>query len=316
MEDTQKNLPRDTFLYLLSIATLIASAVSLGVLLFQYVNIYYPDVLQNYYISADSYKEPIRFALAGLVVLFPVFFWASRAIRKDIINFPEKRDLRLRKWLLYLTVFIAALVIIGDLVALINNYLQGDLTIRFLLKVASILFIAGSIFYYYYTQLREASSEGSYRMSLFPKLVSVIVAAAVIFGFYVAGSPQSQRSVRFDERRVSDLQSIQGQLVSYWQSKRALPPVLSALEDSISGYRAPQDPKTGKDYEYRKDGDLKFTLCADFGTDTSKSKNNPTYYPPDDIYGPQNWLHSTGQQCFSRTIDPQRYPPLNPKPLY
>src|SRR3989344_9353400 len=126
-----QNLPRDVFLYLLSIISLVATAVSLGVLLFQYINVYFPDVIVDPYFSPSNYYSQIRSALAALVVFFPVYFWVSRFLRKDIEENPEKRDLKIRKWLLYLTVFVAALVVIGDLVVLINTFLEGELTIRF-----------------------------------------------------------------------------------------------------------------------------------------------------------------------------------------
>lgn len=319
--DTPRNLPRDTFLYLLSLITLIVSAISFGVLLFQYINIYFPDVLERGYSYGgfNSYRNQIRFALATLVVLFPVYAWSARVIRRDILENPEKRELKLRKWLLYFTVFVAGLVIIGDLVGLINNYLLGELTIRFVLKVLSILFIAGSIFYYYFSQLRESTEKRSYRMALWPKVIIGVVAAVVVFGFYLAGSPQSQRLTRFDERRVSDLQIIQGQLISYWQTKHTLPAGLSNLEDDISGFRVPRDPKTNQSYEYQKEANLKFSLCAAFDTkttdqDEARSAAPYPYRGKIDPYSPENWEHGVGRQCFTRTIDPDRYPPLNSGP--
>ena len=150
MSEMTKNLPRDVFLYLLSIITLVASAVSFGILVFQYINIYFPDIIADYYISPSSYYGSIRQALATLIVIFPVYVWVSRFLKKDIKENSEKRDLKIRKWLLYFTVFVAALVVIGDLVALINTFLEGELTMRFILKVLAIFFIAGSAFSYYY----------------------------------------------------------------------------------------------------------------------------------------------------------------------
>jgi len=43
----------------------------------------------------------------------------------------------------------AALVVIGDLVALVYNFMGGDLTARFVLKVGAILVVAGAVFGYY-----------------------------------------------------------------------------------------------------------------------------------------------------------------------
>jgi|SRR3989344_809891 len=311
-QTTPHNTPRDTFLYLLSIATLIASAVSFGILLFQLINIYFPDILSEtyYYASWDYSRETLRTALATLVVVFPVFFWASRKIKQDIAVYPEKRSFKLRKWLIYLTIFLAGGVIIGDLITLLNNFLRGELTVRFILKVVSVLFIAGSIFYYYLDQLKDKAEGMAYKMKAFPKLISVIVLAAIVWGFIVAGSPQSQRAARFDQRRVGDLQLIQDRIIDYWTRKNILPSNLEALKDDISGFTSPRDPKTGVAYEYAAKGTLSFELCATFETTNMNGPKMKESVPwPDRMY---NWSHDAGRQCFTRTIDPQIYRPIKP----
>ena len=138
---TNKNQPRDVFLYLLSIISLVASTIGIGILLFQYINVYFPDVISDPYFSPSNYYGTIRSALAALIVFFPVYLWVSRFLKKDIDENPEKRELKIRKWLLYLTLFVASLTIIGDLIALIYNFLNGELTLRFVYKILSIFFI-------------------------------------------------------------------------------------------------------------------------------------------------------------------------------
>lgn len=155
MNESGKNLPRDTFLYLLAIISLIVSAVGFGMAVFNYIDFYFPDPAVDYYRSASSYGPSIRQAMAMLIVVFPVFLWVSRFLRKDIELYPEKKELKIRKWLLYLTLFAATLVMIGDLVTVLNNFLRGELTVRFILKALTIFFISGSAFYYYLLQLRE-----------------------------------------------------------------------------------------------------------------------------------------------------------------
>ncbi len=322
MTELNKNLPRDVFLYLLSIVTLVASAVSFGVLVFQYINVYFPDLLTDYYFSPSSYYSSIRQALATLIVIFPVYIWVSRFLKKDVDENPEKRELKIRKWLLYLTVFVAALVIIGDLVTLINTFLNGELTMRFILKVLTILFIAGSVFSYYFSELRELRTKGKKSLDwigIYKWIVVAVVILAVGFGFYVAGSPQNQRTVRFDERRVQDLSSLQSQLINYWQKKSELPQNLDQMANDILGIVIPRDPKTGVSYEYSKLGSLKFELCAMFETsssdqNTSGPKAVPMMYPyPGGEM--QTWQHKAERTCFQRTIDPDLFQLEKPRPL-
>jgi len=96
----------------------------------------------------------IRMAVASLIVAFPIYMWLSQLTLKEVRRDPEKKSSKIRKWLTYITLFIAAGVIIGDLITLIFNLLGGDLTTRFVLKVVVVLVIAGMIFGYYLWDLR------------------------------------------------------------------------------------------------------------------------------------------------------------------
>jgi hypothetical protein len=313
-----KTYPRDVFLYLLSIITLITIAVSLGILIYQYINLQNPDVLNGGYYSIAGVYGSIRNSMAVLMVVFPVFIWVSWFLRKDIGKNPEKRELKIRRWLLYLTLFAASLVIIGDLVALLINFLNGELTMRFILKVVTVFAIAGSIFVHYFSELREKPFGW---VGIFDKVLIVAVAASVVSGFWIAGSPAQQRAVRIDEQRVQDLSAIQYQIIDYWQRKRMLPGNLSELNNSITGFNVPKDPETGNSYSYRQTGSLSFELCAVF-----TSANSPDYNsseartaPIKMGYNEINWSHGPGAACFERRIDPDYFPPLNdgvvPKPV-
>lgn len=303
-----KNLPRDVFMYLLGLVTLIISAVGFGTLLFQIININFPDILNDYYRNANSYFEPLRYAIASLVIVFPVFIWASWFIKRDISRNEEKRDLKIRKWLLYLIIFATSLVIIGDLITLLNTYLRGEITTRFVLKILSILFIAGSIFIYYLNELRDKESFRNY-MKIFSRAIILIVIIGVIFGFYTIGSPQNQRLIRFDDRKISDLQNIQSQITNYWQSKQKLPVKLDDLNDTISGFMVPKDPQTGANYEYSVTGTTTFKLCALFNSSDQNTNTNVIEKPMSLDSINNYWNHKAGNQCFSRAIDPALYPP-------
>jgi hypothetical protein len=158
--ERQKASPRDVFTHLLAIVTLYISAVSLGTILFQFVNLAFPDVLQGTGSWAtDAAHSTMRFAIASLVVVFPVYLFTMRHLSRSYAANPSKRDLRIRKWLVYLTLFIAALVMIGDLISVINNFLQGELTTRIFLKVVVVLAIAGAVFFYYFSDLKRHHEE-------------------------------------------------------------------------------------------------------------------------------------------------------------
>jgi hypothetical protein len=220
---------------------------------------------------------------------------------------PEKSELSIRRWLLYLTLFLAALLIIGDLIAMVYNFMGGDLTARFVLKVSAILVVAGAIFGYYRYELRRAPTEFSSEARWLVRISAAAVAGAVVVGFVLAGSPARQRLVRTDLRRISDLSMLQVEIVNYYRAKNALPQSLDQLTNSISGFHPPNDPQSQRPYEYRVTGALSFQLCADFGW-PSKEENakGDSPYATTGV-GDWNWSHGTGRECFTRTIDPALY---------
>lgn len=309
MEHNPKISPKDVFMHLLAIVALYISAVSFGVLIFQYIDLFFPDQLSYF---PQSSRDSVRWALAALVVVFPVYVWTSWMLAKDASRNPEKRELKSRKWLYYFTLFAASAIIIGDTVALIYKFLGGDLSIRFLLKIATILFIAAAVFCYYLWNIRrEEMASQNPRMRAFIFAVVGIVAVSVISGFFVAGSPFRERLRKFDERRVQDLQNIQWQIVNYWQRKEKLPAALEGLRDDISGYVVPVDPESGSSYPYRVLDDFQFELCADFKAESREiplGAAKPVF--PEGRGFSESWTHGIGKTCFSRTIDPELYPPI------
>lgn len=155
-----KASPKDFFLHLLAVITLYASAVSFGAVLFQIINLWVPDPLeQAQFIYQDSIRQLLRQSLSTVVIMFPVYLAVSWELHRSFLADKAKRYVRIRRWLLYFTLFVAALVIIGSLVSVVNHLLNGELTLRFVLKLLSVFFIAGSIGGYYLWELRRYKAE-------------------------------------------------------------------------------------------------------------------------------------------------------------
>ncbi|OGZ41890.1 MAG: hypothetical protein A3C80_04290 [Candidatus Ryanbacteria bacterium RIFCSPHIGHO2_02_FULL_45_43] len=308
MSDIQQTGPKDVFFRLAETIALYAVIVSFGSLVFQLINFYFPDSLAGHF---DRFaRENLRWPVSVLVVVFPLFAWISWKLQKEVIANPAKRGLRTRKWLMYLTLFLASVVIAVDLITLIFRFLGGELTTRFSLKVLTVLVMAGAVFTYYGWNLRkDILPSKDPRMRFFIWGVVAIVVLALVAGFFVAGSPQSERLRRFDSERVGDLQNLQFQIVEYWQTKRTLPASLDALSDDIIGFVPPVDPQSGELYEYKVTGDLSFELCAVFNTESEGVMQEKSLAIRDPYAVESNWEHKSGRVCFNRTIDPDRFPP-------
>ncbi len=312
MEIVKRNLPRDVFLHLLAMVTLYWSAISFITLCHNVLNYLLPAVTDYGY---AGFTGSIRFAVSSLIIVFPIFIATSWFLNKIYNRETDVRESKIRKWLIYLTLFVTALVIIGDLVYTINVFLGGEVTLRFILKALSIIVVAGVVFGYYLDDVRRDAP--SKLATYFAWGSAVVVLAALVGSFFIIGSPARANLEKIDQIRVSDLQSIQSQVVYYWQRKQVLPATLADLNDPLSSYMIPNDPETKQSYEYMvKDAaTLKFELCANFalpgstdGRGNAKTMPVPAMYPHDGLS--QAFDHAAGRVCFDRTIDKQLYPPI------
>jgi len=306
-----KGTPRDVFFYLLLAGTLYFSVFNLILLLFQFVNVLMPDPVDRY----GDYGSAIRWAMAAIIIVFPVHFWTARMLRREIAADPARGEIRIRRWMLYLTLFLAALVIIGDLVALVFRFLEGEAALNFYLKIMAVLLVAGATFWYYRNSLRSDPASFSAWGAKFGIAVSAVVAILIISGFFLGGNPFRQRLIRFDDQKLSDLQMIQEQIRMYWNQEGKLPASLAEMQGGLSGYVPPVDPETGAAYGYRPTGGMNFELCADFNLSSEEiAKYRQGYRYADD----PRWNHPAGEYCFDRELDPERdaYPDkFRPVPL-
>lgn len=298
---------RDAFLHLLTFTALYASVISVMTLMFQYINRLLPDPALGEY-SNDTDVSFIRWLLAVLLVSFPLLSYLWKLLHTEFIHSPEKLSSGVRRWLTYLTLFVTACAIIGDLIALVFSLLQGELSVRFLLKVLVVFALTGVPFLYYFSVLRMQPD--MYRKWRYHKhfvaVAGVIAAATFLWGIVVAGSPMHGRMQRFDEQRLSDLKTLQNEALNivYGQSRyepvvhRSLPKPLPKTVDEIAKnaeYQTPNtvDPETGAQYEYRVVTPTNFELCATFDLVLAQRY---------DIF----WNHPEGRHCYQfNALEPQ-----------
>lgn len=320
MEDNIKSTPKDVFMHLLSIITLYVSIVSLIALSFAYIESIFPDRL-NYYFQ--GILSQIRWSSSVLLVVFPVYILVSWLIAKDVRILPERRHIKIRKWLVYFTLFLSAITVIVDLIALIYRFYSGEIALQFSMKVLSVLIVSASVFGYYFWDLKWWTLE-SKKPKIFGWVSSGVVLALIVAGFFIVGSPSTQRNRRFDEQRINDLQSIQYQIVyNYWTKKNRLPTSLNDLNDDISGFIIPIDPVTDETYGYKVKSQYLFDLCATFKTNNKYTGSSNNFESPRlKMSSPfpgkieNNWEHGSGEVCFSRNIDPELYRTEKPLPVY
>lgn len=307
LNGTPKTSAVDFFLNLGVIVALYATIMSFISLLFTVIDVAFGKTTEVY----QYYNPSISMPIAILVISFPILILLSWILEKGYRTEPEKRGLAIRKWLSYLTLFVAGGVLAGDLVAVIYKFLDGqDLTAGFLLKALVVLLVAAFVFMHYLQDIHNRVSPKCRKMR--PIVMAVIILASIIWGFSVLGSPATQRNMKYDNQKIMNLQEIQWQVINYWQMNGALPVSLEEMELNKEYFvTVPTDPQLKKSYGYEKTGEMTFKLCAEFNKENKAGQNGygaQANYPKGSVIQNENWNHGAGEQCFTRVVDPVAYP--------
>jgi hypothetical protein len=286
--------PREAFLYLLMFVALYLVAIHTGVVLFAWIERLWPDPVRAAAPGNEVLREQVRFAVASLLVAFPVFLLTSRLTGRAVAADPEKRNSGVRRWLTYLTLFNAACVLIGDFISLLLGLLKGELTAPFLAKSAVVGAIAGWLFTHYLGGLRRDEDEApaAPRPSPWARAAGAAVVLVALAGLWIAGAPGRARVASLDHTRVQHLARLEQALWDHRDLRGALPTTLAELEASSPTLAAEtlRDPVTGASYRYEPVDSVSFRLCAVFDA-------------PDSV-GPlqagvvEFWRHGAGEACF------------------
>lgn len=300
--NASKTSAKDFFLNLGVIVALYTVVVALLNLLFTVINVSYPKITGAYQYYAGS--QSISLPVATLIIFFPIFILLMWLLERSFRVEPEKRNLPVKKWLSFITLFIGGIALAGDLVTVLYYFLDGqEMTAAFLLKVLAVFVVALMIFLFYIAEIRNRLTSKSRKVWLGISLALLL--ASVIWGFAVLGSPSTQRLVKLDMQKVSELQNMQWQIVNYWQTNGSIPQTWESQT---------LDPQNNKPYEYRKTGEMTFELCAEFNRESTNTNNQYGDMMRDysiakpGIMGNEDWRHEAGRHCFEREIDPVAYP--------
>ncbi len=300
MENTKNNSPKFAFWYLLSLVSLVFVAFSVGASIFQLINKYVPDIVtQNYQYSVSM--ELLKFAISALIVAAPLYFWMQTLIFKNLKSGELDKEVGVRKWLTYFILLVAAVVVLGYLIATINSLLDGELTTKFIFKTLTVIMIAAIIFsFYFYDIKRELVTNGKDKVItayLFGSLI--IVLASLVFAFTIIESPLVARNKKIDRQIVDNYYQINAAINNYYTANKKLPNDLNILLEVDNNYLTTNNitnPNTKKNIEYKIVAEKQYDLCTDFLTDSAQEQYQT------------EWKHKLGYDCITMTIyaaDPQ-----------
>lgn len=300
MEPNKKVSVKDFFLNLGATIALYTVVISLINLLFTVINNAYPKITNAYYYVGTA---SISWPVAILIIVTPILILLMWLLEKQYLVEPERKDSGIHKWLSYLTLFVAGLVVAGDFITVIYYFIDGqELSTAFLLKCLVLAVVTGSLFGYYISDIRGKLGSGSRKIW---RTVSVLVVmVSIAWGFSVLGSPRTQRLIKYDAQKVGDLQMINSYVQSYYSMKGVMPETLADLM-VVQYSQIPTDIQNGKSYEYKLVGQSAkaYELCAEFNRATDDSKTPRTSSP----YGDISWIHPAGHYCFKLSIPVNQY---------
>jgi hypothetical protein len=334
----------DVFLYVGIAISLVWSVVNFLQIVFTAIERKFVDVL-NAGAYVDAYNSDVRMAIASLVVMFPIYLGLSWYVSRDIEKFLYKRDLLVRKVLVYLTLFVTVCTLIGTLVSVIYTYLGGELSIRFELKALAVFVVALSLFAYYIYSMKRDYAQKSYIPLAASVIASLVVIVSLVWSVNIIGTPSEMRARRIDSTKLSDISRIQQEVLNRLNSTDKIPVTLKELDNAFQGYAVPSDPITKVSYGYtvvqqpvfkvnyatnKKElvTPAIFELCATFDTVRTINERGQTVASPvttnvsgiggiDPMYSAMNyyyegdqssfWNHGVGETCFKRIISADMY---------
>lgn len=302
---------REVFLHLLTSAALYMAVSYALTLIFSYIDLKVPDLATTPYaqLQSEAERAVIPVAMAAVFVAFPLLMWLSSTLVGEMKASPDKARSPVRRWLTYLTLLLATGLMVVDVITLVAFVLQGEISTRFLLKVVAVLIVGGACFVYYFRSLKMSPEQMQTTTfhRWFGWSTSIVVAASLIGGLFVVGSPGTERLRRFDAQRAGDIKIISEEVFNAtvgpaWRNP-ALPltirqPLPRSLDEVLAGARQRRprinDPKTETAYEYQVLGESTFRVCASFEQARDEA-------------GDVAWNHPAGRHCFDfDALNPRR----------
>lgn len=289
-----KHPAKFTFLYLLSLASLVLTAIGVGMVVFELINKYIPDFLAYSYQGSFNDSQ-LKFAFSALLISAPIYFLCSYFLEKNVRKENLSLSNSLRKWLLYLITFVSSVVIMGWLIGLLINFLGGELTLKFALKALSAIVISGLILGFYVYEIRRKTAKITpLVVKVYTIIFVVIVSSSLVLSLFLMESPQTARNKRLDEIILNSFDTISMAVDDYYYSEKSLPESLTDLDSEFLVEEQIHDPQTKEIFGYNIIDEGAYELCANFRTETlDNNKGFKVNYQRS---------HHKGWQCLQREI--------------
>ena len=293
MTQEKHSAAKYTFYYLLALIALLFTAIGIGQIVFQIINICIPETTFSYYAIAS--QAILRFGISSIIVTSPIFYFLTRRINKDLEKKVLDKDSGIRKWLTYVIIFISSCIAIGFFISILHSFLSGEITTQFIFKALTAIILSAIAFSYYFYDIKRVKLVRDRKIKIFGILFVLIILGSLVAGLYFVDSPIIARQIKEDSERVNNLNTIHYSIEDYYYENKILINSLDNLENRVL-IEETKDPVTNEVYEYNKISKKSYEICATFNFSNKEESRKGSYY-----IDPQ-WLHEEGHQCFEKKI--------------
>ncbi len=302
---TKINSPKFAFYYLLALVALIFTAIATGQMIFQIINQNLPDIFGQY--GTDFSSEVLKFAISAILIAAPVFYVISNLIYKHLFKGDMAKDSGIRRWLTYFILLVSAVIIIVFLIITVNNFLNGEWTSKFLLKMLTVIGLAAIVFSFYLYDIKrpEVLKKKDVVFKIYFGASLALILAAFIGSLFIVETPTAARNRRVDEKIINNFYNIESAVNSYYNTNQKLPATLDDLKKESLAADSLIDPTTREVFGYEPGSGVNYQLCANFRTD-NKNSQDAIYQ-----YLDQNKRHLAGYQCLDFKLQLQLQLQLN-----
>ncbi|MFC1612881.1 DUF5671 domain-containing protein [Patescibacteria group bacterium] len=305
-EQNQNNLADNnsakySFFYMLSLVALGFMAVSVGIIIFQIINKNIVDVIASYRACYSS--SALKFAISAIIISAPVYYTLAVQLNKSLFLGKLDEESGVRKFLTYFILFVASVVIIGYLISVIYSFLDGELTIKFILKALTALSISAGVFTYYLFDIKRKNIVGNKNKiaKIYFIISLLVVMITLISGFIFIDSPMNTRMKKQDSEILNQFNSLKYAVENFYSSKKRLPQNLDELLNGSTNLSNKDivNQVDGKKFNYKILSEDRYQLCSNFMA-SNMDDIEECYYP----YGSldEQWEHGEGYKCFEKQV--------------
>lgn len=287
------------FIIIFSLVALGFTAFAIGITFFVLIEKYVVDPLNP--VSYWDY-DSLKFSIASLVITTPIYIVLINYVQKYLSNGRLNINSHVRKWLSYLTILVSSLVIIGELISVIMNFLDGELTLMVSLKLLTVILIAIGILLYSIFDIRREELKGRNMLRIvFNSIIIPLSIITLIIAGVLMESPSHARYRRIDEQTLNKLNEIKYGISNYNSEYGQLPETLEILQKADRVYLYVEDFNSldeNHPIKYTITDEDSYSLCADFNLSTEEiEKYGSSYNYYEDVLD-----HEAGYQCFDLDV--------------